>query len=185
MIRTSRTTKTMTMTWDEDKNDGDNKEEADKPCRHRETTTAYETGDLIITAPSTGNSEDNLLFLFLNRTDALLPLEVPGWTRVAGCFKSEDDQPRCHTADCRRESSRGVLLTDAKWKWTGFSVCRFLQRGCRRRIGHGMGGGHVRFTSCVGDCICFWWTEMIPTVVAMIESIRLLGAMAQQELCYY
>jgi len=65
------------------------------------TTTAYSgDGNLMIQSPS-GTSADDLLFLFLSRTDGPLPLAMYGWTRLAECFKSENQQDRCFTYnDC-------------------------------------------------------------------------------------
>lgn len=68
------------------------------------TTSAYHPrGDINITRP--GQSEtDDLLFLFLSRTDEALPVKLNGWTAVASCLKKHNNVNRCETIDnCRSE----------------------------------------------------------------------------------
>jgi len=79
---------------------------------HVRTTTSYSfDGVLSIQSPST-NPED-LLVLFLSRTDGLLPLELWGWKRAPGteCYKSYNKQDRCWVAeDC--EKRMGQFCTE-------------------------------------------------------------------------
>merc|ERR1712194_967675 len=48
------------------------------------------------------------LFLFLSRTDGLLPLSIQGWKRGAECFKSSNRQAECLTeAHCIKRNGSG------------------------------------------------------------------------------
>jgi len=59
-----------------------------------------------ISAATTSDISNDLLFLFVSRTDSPLPLEMDGWTRAAECFKSRNTQSRCWLAsDCMERST--------------------------------------------------------------------------------
>lgn len=59
------------------------------------STSAYHpTGDITINRPP--NSEkDDLLFLFLSRTDDALPIRLNGWVPVASCLKKHNNIENC------------------------------------------------------------------------------------------
>jgi len=46
-----------------------------------------------------------MLFVFISRSDGRQPMEIPGWTRAAECFKAYNSQSRCWTADDCKEWS--------------------------------------------------------------------------------
>lgn len=79
---------------------------------HINTTTAYsKNGRLTIPYPTSNEydqDDDLLLVLFLSRTDSFLPMEIyGGWTRLASCYKTYNEQPQCFTAeDCLKEANR-------------------------------------------------------------------------------
>jgi len=76
------------------------------PSWHVKTTSAYSSGGtLTIESPSSNHGD--LLFLFLSRTDSFLPLKISGWTRLAECFKSYNEQAQCWSAsDCILKKGR-------------------------------------------------------------------------------
>mmetsp|Transcript_26759 Transcript_26759/g.32441 ORF Transcript_26759/g.32441 Transcript_26759/m.32441 type:complete len:161 (-) Transcript_26759:239-721(-) len=52
--------------------------------------------------------EGDVLFLFLSRTDDVLPLELKGWESAASCFKRGNAQEECSTIDdCVKLSGNG------------------------------------------------------------------------------
>lgn len=57
-----------------------------------------------------GTKREDTLFLFLSRTDGLLPLSIEGWERGAECFKSRNRQDECFTKKhCIKRSGRYCL----------------------------------------------------------------------------
>jgi len=92
-----------------------------RPEWHGDTTAVYdEDGDIriripTISAATTSDISNDLLFLFVSRTDNPLPLEMDGWTRAAECFKSRNEQSRCWLAsDCmERSTSYGGRYCDS------------------------------------------------------------------------
>ena len=63
------------------------------------TTSAYHpTGDINITRPIQ-SEKDDLLFLFLSRTDEALPVQLNGWKPVASCLKKHNNVKSCTTID--------------------------------------------------------------------------------------
>ncbi len=60
--------------------------------------TSANSGTIKFDAP-TDTQVGDTLFLFLSRTDGLLPLRIDQWERAAACFKSTNKQDSCMTAD--------------------------------------------------------------------------------------
>lgn len=60
--------------------------------------TSANSGTVKFYAP-TDTQVGDTLFLFLSRTDGLLPLEIEQWKRAAACFKSTNKQDSCMRAD--------------------------------------------------------------------------------------
>jgi hypothetical protein len=68
------------------------------------STSVYSrSGSLSLDVASGAKSED-LLVLFLSRTDDYLPLSLKGWNYAASCYKTENGQTSCHEAeDCTQK----------------------------------------------------------------------------------
>ncbi len=60
--------------------------------------TSVNDGTIKFYAP-TDTQVGDTLFLFLSRTDGLLPLKIDKWKRAAACFKSSNEQDSCMRAD--------------------------------------------------------------------------------------
>ena len=59
------------------------------------TTSAYHpNGNITIDRPP-DSEKDDLLFLFLSRTDDALPIQLNGWVPVASCLKKHNDVKSC------------------------------------------------------------------------------------------
>ena len=65
------------------------------------TTSAYHpTGNITINRPPDSGKND-LLFLFLSRTDDGLPMQLDGWVPVASCLKKHNNIEECmEIEDC-------------------------------------------------------------------------------------
>ncbi|KAL3797058.1 hypothetical protein ACHAW5_009644 [Stephanodiscus triporus] len=58
------------------------------------------SGNIKLNVPQDTQVGDTL-FLFLSRTDGILPIRLDRWTRGAECFKSDNDQDHClRASDC-------------------------------------------------------------------------------------
>lgn len=65
------------------------------------TTSSYSPNDKLNLALPNNTQADDLLMLFLSRTDDLLPLRLNGWQAGAACFKTTNGQSSCHEIpDC-------------------------------------------------------------------------------------
>ncbi len=60
--------------------------------------TSANSGTIKFDAPTETQVGDTL-FLFLSRTDGLLPLKIDQWKRAAACFKSTNKQDSCMKAE--------------------------------------------------------------------------------------
>jgi len=74
----------------------------------RQSTSTYHRSGLInITRPSQ-TKKDDLLFLFLSRTDDGLPVKLKGWKPVASCLKPKNSARYCRTIDdCSQDMWKG------------------------------------------------------------------------------
>lgn len=74
--------------------------------------TSANDGTIKFYAP-TDTQVGDTLFLFLSRTDGLLPLKIDQWKRAAACFKSTNRQDSCMTADhCVKRDGHYCLQFD-------------------------------------------------------------------------
>ena len=63
------------------------------------TTSAYHpTGNITIDRPP-DSEKDDLLLLFLSRTDDALPMQLYGWVPVASCLKKHNNVKSCMTIE--------------------------------------------------------------------------------------
>mmetsp|Transcript_23860 Transcript_23860/g.48239 ORF Transcript_23860/g.48239 Transcript_23860/m.48239 type:complete len:363 (-) Transcript_23860:144-1232(-) len=85
------------------------------------TSVTSATGTITFKIPDTTNIGDTV-FLFLSRTDNVLPLKISGWERGAECFKKTNRQDDCFRAvDCVERDGpyclkfrRGDLVGDGR-----------------------------------------------------------------------
>ncbi|NVJ62108.1 MAG: DUF5011 domain-containing protein [Gammaproteobacteria bacterium] len=78
--------------------------------QHLGSTSDYDAANNVsIDVPSAAN-ENDLLLLFLSRTDDLLPIQLNGWTAGASCFKTDNGQSECHEIpDCLQQDGNYCL----------------------------------------------------------------------------
>jgi len=120
-------------------------EEHEDDWWHVGTTRAYSrNGFLVIRSPPVWESPDDAvgLFLFLSRTDDVLPTSIGrSWKRVAECYKSDNKQRRCFTVDDCKD-----FVVD----YNGFEYCRRFG-SWRRGYGRGKDLATVVFYKDVSD----------------------------------
>ena len=65
------------------------------------STSTYDRNGLINITRPIQSKIDDLLFLFLSRSDDGLPVKLDGWTPVASCLKHKNSARTCRTIeDC-------------------------------------------------------------------------------------
>ena len=63
------------------------------------STSTYDKKGIINIARPTLSEKDDLLFLFLSRSDDGLPVKLDGWKPVASCLKKKNSARNCATID--------------------------------------------------------------------------------------
>lgn len=67
------------------------------------TAVSSKTGTNMDIARPSHSTVNDLLLLFYSRTDDLLPIHLDGWSTGPVCFKTGNDQEKCHAvADCTK-----------------------------------------------------------------------------------
>lgn len=70
-----------------------------KAANVRSSSHAYDKDGYIKISRPKGSKEGDLLFLFLSRTDDVLPVKLKGWKLGASCLKKHNTVKKCYTIE--------------------------------------------------------------------------------------
>jgi hypothetical protein len=81
-----------------------------------------------------------IIFPHISRTDGCVPLRLNGWTDVAQCFKSSNEQPECLTTkDCLKDDGK-FCKSFAKGRGRDLGAAAFYRRlSADDKLGGGLG----------------------------------------------